>query len=206
MIISHKYKFIFIKTVKTAGTSIEVYLSDKCGEKDVFTPIHPPVSPHRPRNYGSFYNHMPACEVRQSVPAEIWGNYYKFCVERNPWDKVLSLFHMLNYRSGFELSFDRFVSDGNEALMQVFNYPRYINTTGNELLVDRVVRYENLDSELGEVFGLLKIPYEGSLNVRVKTEMQADDRLPYNEMYTGQQRRLVQRLFEKEIDLHGYAF
>ena len=35
MIISHKHQFIFIKTVKTAGTSIEVLLDSICGPDDV---------------------------------------------------------------------------------------------------------------------------------------------------------------------------
>ncbi len=39
MIISHKYKFIFLKTKKTAGTSIEISLSRYCGDKDIITPI-----------------------------------------------------------------------------------------------------------------------------------------------------------------------
>src|SRR5437762_6689028 len=42
MIISHKHKFIFIKTVKTAGTSLEVFLSQHCGPDDVLTPFAPP--------------------------------------------------------------------------------------------------------------------------------------------------------------------
>ena len=41
MIISHKYRFIFIKTVKTAGTSIEIARSRFCGDRDVITPISP---------------------------------------------------------------------------------------------------------------------------------------------------------------------
>ena len=39
MILSHKYKFIFIKTKKTASTSIEIVLSKICGEKDIITPV-----------------------------------------------------------------------------------------------------------------------------------------------------------------------
>ena len=46
MIISHKYKFVFIKTMKTAGTGIEIHLSAHCGDDDIATPIAPHVEPH----------------------------------------------------------------------------------------------------------------------------------------------------------------
>ena len=51
MIISHEHRFIFIKTQKTAGTSIEVMLSDLVEEGAVVTPVNPPVAGHRARNF-----------------------------------------------------------------------------------------------------------------------------------------------------------
>lgn len=53
MIISHTHQFIFIKTKKTAGTSIEAYLSDLLGNNDVITPIgvEEATAGHRPRNF-----------------------------------------------------------------------------------------------------------------------------------------------------------
>lgn len=39
MIVSHAKKFIFVKTRKTSGTSMEVSLSQVCGPDDIITPI-----------------------------------------------------------------------------------------------------------------------------------------------------------------------
>ena len=39
MIVSHKHRFIFLKTKKTAGTSIELALSALCDGDDIITPL-----------------------------------------------------------------------------------------------------------------------------------------------------------------------
>jgi len=106
-----------------------------------------------------FYNHMPAWLVRLRVPPGIWNSYFKFCVERNPWDKVLSHYHMHAYRLGGALSLDQYFARGKFPI----NYPRYTTPSGSRIIVDRVVRYENLTDERGEIFMRLNIPFDGDL-------------------------------------------
>jgi hypothetical protein len=41
MILSHDRRLIFIKTQKTAGSSLELSLSQICGPTDIITPLMP---------------------------------------------------------------------------------------------------------------------------------------------------------------------
>lgn len=229
MIISHEHKFIFIKTAKTAGTSIEVFLSPQCGPDDIVTEITPRIAGHEPRNCDQrvdpisellrrpegllpalcntfkrskkFYNHMPASVVQRRVPAHVWNGYFKFCVERNPWDKVLSHFHMAASREGGALSLDQYLAKGRFPI----NYFRYTDSSGSRIIVDRVLRYESLMEDLAEVFSKVDVYFEGGLGVRAKSEYRTDY-TPYQSVFNEEQRRIVERAFAKEIELHGYEF
>lgn len=202
MIISHRYRFIFVKTLKTAGTSIEVFLSQHCGPGDVLTPILPHVEPHRPRNHGGFFNHVPAVVIRDRVGPDVWRNYFKFCVERNPWDKTLSYYYMQNAREGGRLSLADYLARNEYPL----NHPKYTEPgEPGRIIVNRVLRYERLAEELREVFGMLGIPFDGSLGVNAKSEYRTDRR-SYREVYSRKQAELVGGVFELERRLHGYEF
>lgn len=59
MIVSHEHRFIFVKTQKTAGTSIEVALSALAGDDAIVTPVQPSEPGHRPRNWDRAFNPVP---------------------------------------------------------------------------------------------------------------------------------------------------
>ena len=117
MIVSHQHRFVFVKTRKTAGTSIEIALAQHCGPDDIITPIDE-VDEQIRRNLGHrgpqnfevrkkvrgiigiarrmlgkdvvrYYNHIPAGSIRDNVGAQIFDSYQKFCVVRNPWDRLI---------------------------------------------------------------------------------------------------------------------
>lgn len=153
-IISFRHKFIFVKTRKTAGTSIEVHLAAKCGPKDIVTPITPPNPNHQPRNFDSdgdlFKNHMPAREIRRLKP-RAFESFFTFCFERHPIDKCLSQFAMFVNapwleRPGAPTTWEDYLAQGKFPV----DAERYTDRDG-ALMVDRVFRYEELSGALAEI-------------------------------------------------------
>lgn len=215
MILSHKYQFIYIRCRKTASTSIELALSRACGPNDVVSPVRPPedeaLRPQLggcgPQNYLNpdgtqrFYNHMPAGEIRQLVGEDVWSSYYKWCVERHPWDKVISYYYYRHRDPATRPPLYTFIESGGAEL--VINFRLY--TIGAEIAVDRIARYERLTTELAEIADLLGLPPEATALPRVKAHCRADRR-HYSALYSQAERDLVAELFANEIALHGYHY
>lgn len=227
MIISHKYKFIFIKTEKTAGTSIEVALSKFCGDEDIITPIVPVDEEMRQKYAGrgaqnyyvgferyslkdwarllikgkrrAFYNHIGAEEIVQVIPTEIWNSYYKFCFDRNPWDKVISWYYW-TYKTSPRPSIKEFIQSGYAA--QVKGWCLY--SLNDEIAVDRVGMYEKLAEELNDISAHLGLPSELELP-RTKSSFRKEKK-SYRELLDEEDKSQIAKIFSKEIEHFGYVF
>lgn len=218
MILSHRYRFIFLKTNKTAGTSIEIALSRFCGPDDIITPISAADEELRrraggrgPQNFkvnGSprYYNHMTAAELRERVSPEIWSSYFKFCVERNPWDRAISSYYHVysdeKYESEPRPSLGDFIRSGGLNILKEKGFRSY--TIDGAVAVDQVVRFESLDDELELIRKRLGIPEPLQLP-RAKGAFRKDRR-PYSQVFSPEDRKIVEELFADEIRLMGYRF
>jgi len=81
MVISHKYKFVFVSVPKTATKSITDYLNNF---SDIKGNSNDKQSPY---NY-----HATAFQLLTEFKKQNWNwdEYVKFTVVRNPWDKLVS--------------------------------------------------------------------------------------------------------------------
>ncbi len=213
MIASHSHRFIFLKTRKTAGTSVEIALSKVCGPDDIVTEISPEDEKLRraagglaPQNFDSppqsrkAYNHMSAKATRELVGEQSWADYFTFAIERNPWDAVVSLYFW-KYKDRPELpDFDQYV---NEIWIEQLSNNRRLYRIRGKMVLDRVLRYENLDAELAEVWTQLGLPGAPDLP---RAKGNARPAGHYRELYTPASRDRVAEVFADTIDVFGYEF
>lgn len=227
MLISHRHKFIFIKTFKTAGTSVEIALSKYCGPDDVITPIIPedeakrrelgypgpqndlvPLARYTPCEFARalyrrrrlrFTNHASAIFVRQHIDPAIWNSYFKFSFERNPWDRIVSGYYYAYPREP-RPSLSEFVAGQRANTFGAFD----LYTEDGEILVDQVYRFEALDAAMEDLRQRLNLP-ETPVLPRAKGGYRSDKR-SYRDLLSAADRDKIARVYAREIAFFGYEF
>ena len=206
MIASHAHRFVFVKTRKTAGTSIEIALSRHCGPADVITPISPEDEelrrsvggrgPQHHRGEPPAYNHMGARRVIELIGRQTWDDYFTFAVERNPFDVVASSWRYSTRRPDFTRSFAEFVR--SPRLERLARNQRLYRLRG-EVVVDHVYRYEELSDGMADV----------SRRIGVEIDLphaKGSGGAGYRELYGPGDADLVATAFARTISDFGYEF
>ena len=233
MIISHTHKFIFIKSEKTAGTSVEAALSRCCSGDDVVTPINDYRHNrdengefiHQSMNADAFIKlnlpnlqHVDALTVKSNVAPEVWDSYFKFSITRNPWDRIISDFFWKMRRNAAMTPRKRFYHylgvpyDELEYLRKLFSgFLSNGNWTNNDrfytiddqLCVDYAIRYERLFEDLADVCNTIGI--ENLSLPRLKSGLRKKT-YHYSRYYDDESRSIVTDAHQNDIRLFGYDF
>lgn len=230
MIISHKHKFIFIKCRKTAGTSVEISLSKLCGTDDIITPLTKEDDKMRlalgflgAQNYEKpksewsrrerwqyfrtgktpeqkFYHHISCREIVNLIPQEMWNSYFKFTIERNPFDKVVSFYYWRKAHERYQ-SITNWLLDGGLKDMQSYD----LYSIGKLPVVDKIYRYENLpffEKDLTKQLNLSE-PFQ---MVEYKAKSKSRQIKNYRQILDEQAVELIKIAFAREIELFDYTF
>jgi len=230
MIINHKYKFIFIKTRKTAGTSIEIALSQFCDANDIITPINKNDERKRqelgfrgPQNYNipfhyykrsdwvnllrngerkKYVNHAEARFIRNNIEEDIWRSYFKFCFEREPFDKSISVYYW--YTRGYTDEPRPDISDYLDSVRYKLLSNWDIYTMNDQIAVDFVGRYENLTDDLAVISDKLGLP--GEINLPRAKGNYRKNREHYSTLLDAKARARVELVCAKEMCAFNYRW
>jgi hypothetical protein len=218
MIISYHRNFIYIRTRKTASSTIEGILKQHLGPDDLFVgkgQIRKPRSGGRRTNKtkveaangetpDDVSGHMNAAQIKSLVSDDFWNSCFKFTSERHPYEKAVSLanFNFGRLRShgkaeGHDLSsfLDRVLESGRYRSFDLYS----IN---GGVVVDDFIRYESLQADIRRICDRLGIALPDELP-RKSTAAYAIKQPAKDILSDSQKLRIFNRCRE-EFELLGY--
>lgn len=231
MILSHKYRFIYIKTFKTASTSIEAALSEFCGPDDVITPASEPLMKfrkgERAQNYRLDHPDVPKRPLWRKILGRPERHYHpsvgyyehmpawrvKAYVGDEIWDSY--------YKFSFERNpWDRQVSwyyyktkskdprpgfdvfNADKERAYVENFDLY--SIDDEVCLDSIGTYEELADDFEKI--LKDIGLKGKIVLKKTNTSTGPAARSYRDYFTDESRELIRSWYAREIALFDYKF
>ncbi len=225
MIVSHSRKFIFLKPKKVGGTSVELALSNICGDEDVITPVNEEHlrQGRGPQNYiipyrGLLWNlgfrregasfpkivfaaHSPGRDIKRHLGKDVWNEYRKVTIIRNPWDREVSRYFWERDRPKRPKDFETFIEEVTRR-----------HPIGNDWLASGLgrddgflIRYEHLAEDYATFVRSLGVENVPALP-KAKGETRPSESRRYQEVYNACTRDAVAQIYRKEIEAFGFAF
>lgn len=217
MLISPSHRFIFFHVAKAAGSSLRAALEQYAEEPERFRINRPPkfmgdkINPLYKIWDGQLW-HAKAREARRELPAEVYGQFFKFAFVRNPWDWQVSMYHfILKENDHIHHARVKAMAGFDEYLEWVIHtekpFPRGATKFQKDMLtdetgaviVDFIGRYERLEDDFERICRRLnletKLPHENCTAHR-----------DYRSYYNPQTRRRIEEHFRPDIELFGYTF
>lgn len=187
-----EYKLIFIHPPKTAGGSIIKVLNIT----------------RENRRFGHYdYN-----QLKNFLDPSKLQEYTKFTVTRNPWDRMVSLFHFRIMKGYDTILFPHGNYNFEDWLFNKVTRMRAgnlewtpvidcITDDSGNIMTDYIIRFENLEKEWKSFLSEVGVPHI-PLPVVNKTEHKH-----YREYYTSDKSiNFVKEIFQKDINYFNYKF
>ncbi|MBB4301566.1 hypothetical protein GGD81_000583 [Rhodobium orientis] len=230
MILSHEHRFIYIKTYKTASTSIEAALSEVCGPDDVITPASKALmkvrKDERAQNWRLDHPLVPKRPLVKRLlgrPERAYHPSVGFYEHMPAW-RVRAYVGEAIWNSYYKFSFERnpwdrqvswyyYKTKSREARPSFEDFLRnpkrsYVEnfdlySIDDTIALDFVGRYEILAEDFAAVLDAIGLSGRVSLPVSNVSGAREDD---YRSYYTEHTRTMVGGWYRREIEAFGYLF
>jgi Sulfotransferase family len=216
MLLSYRYKFLFVHIAKTGGTSVRVALERERWKDPYRIPllICSRLSAMTHHRLGvKFPRHAKVIAAKELLPRELFDELFKFAFVRNPWDLQVSSYHHIRRERPHLLqdvpdfpAFIRWKLDPERPYHYIIDTSMelqsdYLTDLSGRIIVDFIGRYERLQEDFDAVCRRTGVPPRVLPHRR-----QAKDRSDYRRYYDAATAELVAEHFRPDIEAFGYAF
>ncbi|KPA18985.1 Carbohydrate sulfotransferase, 8-13 [Candidatus Magnetomorum sp. HK-1] len=206
MLISHLLKCIFIHIPKTGGSSMDRVLQ-KADPKAIRIINDLPATYQLPKG-----KHCFAIDLKKYFQKEIWDNYFKFAFIRNPFERLVSWYHMCVQRPDEEyrkyvlkntINFEDFIKKINSftgrAEMISYNQTDYTVDYEQKNILDFIGRFENIKEDFEYV--------SERIGIDVKLiHFNKSDHKHYRNYYSENTKIIVEEIFKKDFDHFNFSY
>jgi len=212
MLVSHSAQFIFLKTLKTGGTSVELalqklFLPQSVMRKQLYFEDETGIVGARGEqpSQENYWHHMTALEVYRKLGYRTFNRYRRISIVRNPFDKVLSqFFFRLRQPEGFTADKAKF----NDYVRTAKRLPvdRQIYSIKKIICCTHLMFHERLQEDFNAVLRELSNGGHREADLGRHKAGFRDKSIPYQDYYDPASRDLVAKAFDFELENFGYSF
>jgi hypothetical protein len=216
MLLSLRYKFLFIHVAKTGGTSVRAALSRYKWRDPYQIPLTlcSRISGLTGHKLGcKFPRHAKAIAAYEMLPRELFLDLFKFAFVRNPWDLQVSSFHHIRRERPHIMKggqdFETFLNwklDPSRPYHYIVDtsielQSDYLIDLKGNIVVDFIGRYERFREDFEEICRRI-----GIAPPRLPHRRKAEDRTDYRRYYNEKTMKIVADRFKPDIDMFDYTF
>jgi hypothetical protein len=207
--ISKTHNCIFVHIPKNGGSSIENMIwpdIDKRSEDDLWMGI---IKPFYNKYQTGGLQHLLAKQILQEVGQPFFDKSLKFTMVRNPWDKVISQYVYMKKRKDLrtfvgmpeECDFARYLElISRKKHVQWEHQHRFFQDDNGELLVNKIFRFENFNSDVAELMKELGIEFDSVIHTN------QTKRVHYSKYYNTETKQMVADMYADDIKILNYSF
>lgn len=223
-LVSHQHRFIYLKTEKTGGTSVEMALQTLCTPPGTEVRHYGPAIVSEVGILGArgdkftsvdetgWRSHMPAKQVARKLGRDVWSRYLKLASLRNPYDKAVSWYWFMANKHGLDrtepvAAFRAFLRE--KEAQGYFRSRRDIDWRvthiGKRPIIDQYIRLEHLQDDFAALFARLGVAGVTLDVPRVKAQTRKQDPLDVADYFDAETAEIVERNWGWIFDAGGYS-
>tara|TARA_B110000027_G_C16117431_1_gene300925 strand:- start:2009 stop:2650 length:642 start_codon:yes stop_codon:yes gene_type:complete len=211
LVISKKNKLIFFHIPKNAGTSVSnlllkdenfyypwVILSKilrKFKKTDNF------FFDNFQKKIYLFTSHETVKTIEKKISSEIYDNFFKFAVVRNPYSRFVSRYNYMKLTNTLkELNFPEFLKKHVELSLIADQQYKFLLNKNGKIGVNKIIRFENINEEMTEFSKVnnLKLSKFKKLNISTTEN--------YKDYYDTNTKKIVEDFCKEDLEFFNYSF